>query len=70
MPLYEGHEACALDDSCCGERFAKCFEAQRCAKIEDDQFWTRLEAQLAKIGTRPPLVQTWPIPTKKKPLFL
>ena len=70
MPLYAGREACALDDRCCGECYARCFETQRCAKIDNDPFWTKLEGQLAKIGTRPPHEQTWPIPTKKKPLFL
>jgi hypothetical protein len=54
MPLFAGQEACALDDGCCGECFAKCFAALRCAKIGDDPFWAWLEASLAKIGSWAP----------------
>jgi hypothetical protein len=54
MPLFAGLKACALDDGCCDECYAKCFAAQRCSKIDDDPFWEWLESLLAKIDSWAP----------------
>ena len=50
MPACAMAGPCALNDACCGDCFARCQAVERCALIKDDAFWTKLEAELAKVG--------------------
>jgi hypothetical protein len=53
MPACAPDGPCTLNDLCCADCFARCQAAERCAMIQEESFWIKLEAQLAKIGTFP-----------------